>query len=887
MTNPLLTAPWTRAFRLIWRHPAVVAGVVGGSAVLGAAAAAPALFVSSAANAAQATQVDGRCAGTIGPTIDQAADAAPFDAAVRRAAAGEPALGAPIATFSSIATGVTDDGNAPSRVTLLSRTGQLDHITRLQGGGPAGGAWVTQQTARQLGLHPGSTMHFRATDATVPVTGIYRDVRPYLLAHPFDPYWCAPAQLIVPRGDYEDAPPPAILLDQSTFRRLALATGTRTDGPGLGGTWELPARLRQASDGSRLTRFYDRFPDRIEAGLTAAHVPHDSLEEVRSALPFVDGRTTTLAANVRNAIEPVGIAGIVTALLLVGAAGAYWVDRRRDEVTMLAVRGVGPGAIGSKALIESLLASMLGAAGGFAIAVALVKGIGPSSVLDGASVADAARRVALSLLIGLVLLGAVAGIRSRSLGSRHTRRARLPVAWLPWEAVPLLLAWWSHRRLEEMGSPVAQGTDLPHVDLLALAFPLLFIVGTVALAARLATATLRLLRDRGQRWPTWVFLAGRRLGATSHLAVILLAASATAVGVFVYAGTLTHTLDITLDAKAQTARGSDVVLETVGPPKVPAAFRDRSTVVRTLIDTQLSLPQVDVLAVDPATFARGVLWDSSFADQSLDHLLTQLDRPTTSGGVPGRAEGVPGRAEGVPAIVINGPLPPGNRLDFVDPRYPDLKIDPVAGAKVFPGVSRTRPMVVVTTSAIAKLPNRPVQQVWIEGGSDGVAPAFTRAGNQIRFLTTTEGVLDQTSFLTVAWTFGFMQALGVLVALITVGGMLLYLDTRQRSRRVSYAFLRRMGLSRRAHRRSIIAEVGVVLVGGTLLGAALACAAAAFVYLDVDPVPRLLPAPLLRFPSGLLLGVVAASFVVAWFGGRVAQLSADRGDVAEVLRAEV
>jgi len=26
---------------------------------------------------------------------------------------------------------------------------------------------------------------------------------------------------------------------------------------------------------------------------------------------------------------------------------------------------------------------------------------------------------------------------------------------------------------------------------------------------------------------------------------------------------------------------------------------------------------------------------------------------------------------------------------------------------------------------------------------------------------------------------------------------------------------------------------------------------------------------------------------VSWFGGRVAQLSADRGDVAEVLRAEV
>jgi putative ABC transport system permease protein len=873
MTSPLRTAPWTRAFRLIWHHPAVVAGVLGGSAVLGAAAAAPALFVSSAANAAQETQVDDRCAGTLGASIDQAAAAAPFDRALRQATASEPSLGSPVVTFSSTTTAIAAAGGVPTRVAFLNRTGALGHVTRLRGGGPADGGWITEQTARQLRLRPGSTMHFRATDATLPVAGIYRDLRPHLLADPFDPYWCSQAELLVPRGDYEDPPPPAVLVDRETFRRLALATGTRTDGPGLGGVWEVPAEVRTASDGARLARLYDALPDRVEARLTAARVPHQPLEEARSSLPFVSGRTTTLAANVRGAIQPVGIAGIVTALLLVGAAGAYWVDRRRDEVTMLTVRGVGPGAIGAKALLESLLASLIGAAAGYGIAVLLVRTVGPSSALDGSAAADGARRAALSLAGGLLLLAVVAGARSRSLGTRRTRRTRLPLAWLPWEAAPLLLAWWSHRRLQAMGSPVASGTDLPDVDLLALAFPLLFIVGTVAVAARLATAALRLLRGRGQRWPTWLFLAGRRLGATSHLAVILLAASATAVGVFVYAGTLTHTLDVTLDAKAQTARGSDVVVETVGPPAVPASLRERSTVVRTLIDTQLSSPQVDIVEVDPATFARGVLWDPTFADQSLDDLLGRLREPTT--------------AAGPPAIVVNAGLPPGNRIDFVDPRYPDLRVHPVASAEVFPGVSRNRPLVVLATGALDALSNRPVSQVWIEGGSEGISRAFDRAGNQVRYMTTTEGVLDQTSFLTVAWTFGFMQALGVLVALITVGGLLLYLDTRQRSRRVSYAFLRRMGLGRRAHRRSIIAEVGVVLVGGTVLGAALACAAAALVYLDVDPVPTLLPAPLLRFPSNLLLAVVAASMVVSWFGGRVAQISADRGDVAEVLRAEV
>ena len=295
-------------------------------------------------------------------------------------------------------------------------------------------------------------------------------------------------------------------------------------------------------------------------------------------------------------------------------------------------------------------------------------------------------------------------------------------------------------------------------------------MGPSPLAARLATAALRLLRDRGQHWPTWLFLAGRRLGATSHLAVILLAASATAVGVFVYAGTLTHTLDVTLDAKAQTARGSDVVVETVGPPTVPAAYRDRATVVRTLIDSQISSPQVDFVAVDPATFDRGVLW-------------TQLRRrvPRHPAG-PARP---PDPAAGLPAILVNGGLPAGNSLDFVDPRYPDLKIDPVATADVFPGVSRTRPWWWSPPPRWKVSPNRPVSQVWIDGDAEGISQTFERAGNQVRFVTTTEGVLDQTAFLTVAWTFGFMQALGVLVGLITVGGLLLYLDTGQRSRRVS------------------------------------------------------------------------------------------------------
>ena len=40
----------------------------------------------------------------------------------------------------------------------------------------------------------------------------------------------------------------------------------------------------------------------------------------------------------------------------------------------------------------------------------------------------------------------------------------------------------------------------------------------------------------------------------------------------------------------------------------------------------------------------------------------------------------------------------------------------------------------------------------------------------------------------------------------------MYLEARQRSREVSYALARRMGLARRAHRRSIALELGAILL---------------------------------------------------------------------------
>src|SRR5215211_7024808 len=62
----LWTAPWRRAPLLLRRSPAVLLAVLAAGLILGAAAAATPLFLSSAANAALTRQIAERCPPTVG-----------------------------------------------------------------------------------------------------------------------------------------------------------------------------------------------------------------------------------------------------------------------------------------------------------------------------------------------------------------------------------------------------------------------------------------------------------------------------------------------------------------------------------------------------------------------------------------------------------------------------------------------------------------------------------------------------------------------------------------------------------------------------------------------------------------------------------------------------
>jgi putative ABC transport system permease protein len=177
-------------------------------------------------------------------------------------------------------------------------------------------------------------------------------------------------------------------------------------------------------------------------------------------------------------------------------------------------------------------------------------------------------------------------------------------------------------------------------------------------------------------------------------------------------------------------------------------------------------------------------------------------------------------------------------------------------------------------------------EVWTRGPIGPAIEALVDAGGVDSRELEPDQVQTSANFLGISWTFGYLSALAVFVGVIAIGGLLLYLEARSRSRVSGYVMARRLGLSRGAHLRSLVVELAGVAVTGLLLGAVLATGAVAVVYrrLDVDLLRP--PTPLLDVPWAAVAATVAATVLMAGLAALYAQRAADRADPATVLRED-
>lgn len=845
----LRTAPWRRAPLLVLRHPAVLLAVAGTCALLAMAAASGPLFLSSVGAASLQGRVAEQC-----PEADRPTASAPpgrvQDGTVRAAMAGA-GLPAPYAVTEVLVSAPFGVNTTGTQLTVYGRADAFEHVRRIRGGGS--GLWVSDLEAARQRVRIGDTVTIGS--ARLPIVGLYEDLAGPGFGRTLPPYWCTWSQDIVPT--LESRPPPFLLADHVTMDRLTAAMSA--DGFGLrGGRFQTD--WYSAVDTARLTLAdADRVlaaRDRTAVRLGQAYQVHTGLDGDRAA----SGDTRD---GVRGAITPVALAGVLVAVLLVGAAGSFWVDQRRHELRLLGARGIGPAAIAGKAVLELAGPVLAGAAIGWGAAILLVRAAGPAPQLEPGAAWAAFRAVLPALAGGLLALAAVAAARS----VERVRRRRLPP--VPWELALVALAAWAYLAMRGEGAVVTDNRAVVRVDPRLVTFGLVGAAGVVILLARVGTGLLPSLRRRTVGSPTPVHLAVRRLAGLRSATAAVLVATAVPVAILGYAGAITRSTDASVVAKARTYAGTEHAEVVNATPAQTLPVGDTGTQVSVIRDVRtVAGAETQVLGIDPDTFLRYAYADPSIFGSSLRDLIGRLDRP------------------GLPALAVNCPAC-GSRVSMTIGRS-TLTADVVGVADLFPGLRvQAAALLVVPRRALDRIDpyaNR-VEEIWTSTDRLPAAVAALQRIDRppIREVSPAQ-FLGATQLLPVTWTFGYLQALAVLIGLIAVAGLFLYLSARQRATLVSYVLLRRLGLSRRAHLGSLAGELAGVLSGAWLAGAACAVGFAAAVRGLLDVNQLYLPGGLLRIPVGLLLLGVLVLLAVAAAGALGTQRIADAADPATLLR---
>jgi putative ABC transport system permease protein len=846
VTGVWRTAPWRRAPRLLLSHRAVLAAIAGTCALLAIAAASGPLFLASAGAAALQRRVTAQC-----PEADRpAVVAAPGDdAAAVRAAVTATGLPAPYRVAIDEIRSPFGLDTDPIDLTVYGRPDAFDHVRKLNPGGD--GLWVSDLTAQSYRVKVGDLVSVGRL--RIPIAGRYEDLAgPGLGGRELPPYWCTWTTYIVPT--LENRPPPFLLADDRTMDRIIAADRPGDAGQfvlGIDSTWYSPV------DTARLTLTE---ADTVRAGQErlAAQGQH-----VQSGLAVDLAAARATREGITGAIIPVALAGVLVAVLLVGAAASFWVDQRRAELRLLGARGVGPPALAGKAVLELGLPALAGALAGWGAAILLVRAAGPAPELEAGTPGRALAAVLPALAAGLLALAAVVAGRT----AERSRHRRLPP--FPWELALLGLAAWAYVAMRRRGAVVTDGLDVVRVDPRLVTFGLLGTAGAVLLAARLLTGLLPVLRRRTANAPTPVHLAARRLAGLRTATAAVLVATAVPVAILGYAGAITRSNDGSVTAKARTYAGTEHAVVLNAAPAQTLPVGGTGTQVSVIRDVKtVAGDETEVLGIDPATFLRFAYTDPAVFGPDLPALVRRLDGP------------------GLPALAIRCPAcGPQVRMTL---GHSTLTATVVGTADLFPGIRvRDAALLVVPRPALKDIDpySSRIEEIWTTSALLPAAiDAVTRAGRPpMREVSPTQ-FLGNTQLLPVTWTFGYLQALAVLIGLIGMAGLFLFLSARQRSTLISYVLLRRIGLSRRAHLGSLAGELAAVLAVGWLLGAAAAVGFAAAVrgLLDVNPLYP--PGSLLVLPVGVLAAGIGVLLVVAAAGALGTQRVADAAEPATLLR---
>jgi len=909
LTAPAIGPLWSRAPFVLLRYPGLFAAIAGGALLLAVAAAAFPLFLSASQASLLRSGIDQPLVTSYGAGISYSRTNVRLDAegpgggllademgaAFDELSAGGVALASPVAYVFGSEAFVTEPGGAvpatgPISGRVVFADDALDHVEPIVGE-DGDGVWLPDLIADAVDAGPGDEIRLEHAGRTVlvPVDGVYRSLYPL----PRAGYWQRWAGYVYLDPGCPDcpAPPQPILADRDQVLAWTDELGPRKADLG----WIAPlrdadrltldvARAQAASADGALDRASDR-GDPVGAvlrccgrerflpccaGVTEALFV-SSLDEV---ITQVDRRTTSL----ETAGRLLQGAGLLVALVVIAAAGAFAHAARRVEAGLLYVRGATWASVGARSGLESLAPCALGGAAGLLLAVALVRLLGPDAPTSSSATAVAVRGTVAAVAAALLFLGIVAAVTFLRRSEHHRGRMRL-LARIPWELALIALSVLLYARIRDRGvfGGARLSDEAAQPGLLLLVFPIVFLAGFGTLAARMFVGGVGLMRRRPQRSEA-AYLAVRRLAGAAGPSRVLIAAAALCLGIFVQSQVMVGSLRATVEAKAKVFVGSDVQgrinLSTPLPDSMPLPF----TSVTRMVDAG-DLPGgrgFDLLVVDPETFAGAAFWRDAFSRASLPTLMDRL-----AGDEP----------DPLRAVVVRGPwIGDGATIQMQEH---ELTIDVVGRAGAFPGMSSMHPLLVVDGDALAAAfadAGNPLnntnasRQIWVRGDTEAAVDALTALEYPPYLILSADEVEEIPAIATAIETFLVLNALGLAAALLVVAGTVMYLQARQRSQVVSYGLSLRMGMTDRTYRRAIMLEFGTMLAAGAVVGTALALLAGALVVRRIDPLPTIPPGPLLIAPLTMLM--VGAGFLLAltWLGAWLTSLRARRADLGEVMR---
>ena len=595
----------------------------------------------------------------------------------------------------------------------------------------------------------------------------------------------------------------------------------------------------------------------------------------RTNLPQVIDAVDARVAAIEAPGRILRTAGLLVACLVVAATGMFAFGARRPEARLLHARGVSPMVVGVRGAVEAVLPCVLGGSMGVGLGTLLVLTLGPDGAVAGDVWPGAFRSAAVAVVAAIVLLGVIAAIAYLGSGARASSGRSL--RWIPWELPVLVVGGLELERLRTVGALTAGSGGVDRPSALVLAVPILLLAGAMGVGVRLFRWGAAWLRGRSGRYGPASFLAVHRLAAAPALTAALFVASGMCLGVFVEGQTLVRSLQATVEAKAKIFVGSDVQgridrrTEPIGPLPVPVTRVTRLPKAGTL---DAGLREFDLLAIDPATFASAAFWNDGFADEPLGTLVGRLDDlPTT----------------GLSVVVVGDAVDPASLMM----QQQQIPVTVVGRATAFPGAASLRPLVVVDAATIEGWPSlgpeplaqaRASTELWGRGDPAEVIDAFSTLDLPPFQVVTAVETQDIPSIAAVVNTFLALNALGLGAAILVVGALLMYLQSRERSRLVAHGLSLRMGMTDGIHRRSMLIETTSLLTSSYAVGLAVALVVAVATIPLLDPLTAVRPAPLVVLPARSMLLTLAGLTLASWLACRVADARTRRVPLGEVMR---